>query len=96
MTMQALVRRLQVQKRAPVTDATGLAGEYQISLYWITDAGLRAAAPTDRGAGLPTDGDAGPTLTQALQEQLGLRLESKKGQVDFLVVDHAEKVPTEN
>ena len=39
---------------------------------------------------------SGPTLQQALQDQLGLRLESKKGPVDFLVVDHAEKSPTEN
>jgi uncharacterized protein (TIGR03435 family) len=35
-------------------------------------------------------------LIQAVQEQLGLRLESKKGIVDFVVVDHAEKVPAGN
>jgi uncharacterized protein (TIGR03435 family) len=33
---------------------------------------------------------------RALQEQLGLRLEAKKGPVDFLVVDHIEKLPTDN
>jgi uncharacterized protein (TIGR03435 family) len=62
----------------------------------VTDTSLRAAPPTDPGTLPQADGDAGPTLMQALQEQLGLRLESQKGQVDFLVVDHAEKVPTEN
>ena len=40
--------------------------------------------------------DAAPTLIVAVQEQLGLKLESKKGPVDILVIDHAEKVPTEN
>jgi uncharacterized protein (TIGR03435 family) len=33
---------------------------------------------------------------QALQDQLGLRLESKKGPVDFVIIDHIEKLPTEN
>ena len=33
---------------------------------------------------------------QAVQDQLGLRLERKMGPVDFLVVDHMEKLPTEN
>ena len=40
--------------------------------------------------------DSGPDLLTAVQEQLGLRLERKKGLVEVLVVDHAEKVPTEN
>jgi uncharacterized protein (TIGR03435 family) len=42
------------------------------------------------------DTDSGPTLLAAVQQQLGLKLESKKDQVDVLVVDHAEKVPTRN
>jgi uncharacterized protein (TIGR03435 family) len=96
MKMQALAGSLQNQVRAPVTDATGLTGEYEINLYWVTDAGLRAHAPADRGGDPQADDVAGPTLTQALQEQLGLRLEPKKGQVDFVVVDHAERVPTQN
>jgi uncharacterized protein (TIGR03435 family) len=35
-------------------------------------------------------------MLRAVQEQLGLKLESKKGMVDILVVDHIEKIPTEN
>jgi uncharacterized protein (TIGR03435 family) len=44
-----------------------------------------------------SDGDtSGPTLIGALQSQLGLKLEQKKGMVDIFVIDHVEKVPTEN
>jgi uncharacterized protein (TIGR03435 family) len=40
--------------------------------------------------------DAGPSLSQALSDQLGLRLELKKGDIQMLVVDHIEKLPTGN
>jgi len=70
----------------PVIDATGLNGRYDFLLSW---------APEQRGA-LPSADDSGPTLEGAIQSQLGLRLESKKGMVDVLVIDHAEKVPTGN
>jgi uncharacterized protein (TIGR03435 family) len=43
---------------------------------------------------MPDDG--GPNLLRAVQEQLGLKVESKKTLIDVLVVDHIEKVPTEN
>jgi uncharacterized protein (TIGR03435 family) len=38
----------------------------------------------------------GPSLATAVSEQLGLRLESRKGPVDVLVIDHAEKAPVAN
>ena len=88
MTIAMLAARLSGQLRAPVADATGLTGKYDISLYWDAENNLRAAAPDSVAAG--------PDLKQALQEQLGLRVDSKKGPVEFLIVDHAEKTPTEN
>jgi uncharacterized protein (TIGR03435 family) len=38
----------------------------------------------------------GPTIFTALQEQLGLKLEARKVPVEILVIDHVEKVPSEN
>jgi uncharacterized protein (TIGR03435 family) len=69
----------------PVTDKTGLAGRFDVVLQWMPDTAL-AAGP----------GDAiGPSLTTAIQEQLGLKLVSEKGPVSTLVVDHVEE-PSEN
>jgi len=65
-----------------VVDKTGLTGSYDIDLKWT---------PDDQ-QGKP---DAGPTLVTALQEQLGLKLDSAKGPVDTLVIDNVEK-PSEN
>ena len=97
MTIEMLTGELSRQLRGPVTDLTGLPGKYDIDLCWSRDDGSRGVAPPPGGEPASTDSaPSGPTLMQALQEQLGLRLESKKGPVDFLVVDHAEKLPTEN
>jgi uncharacterized protein (TIGR03435 family) len=89
--MEKLAIILAGQLGRPVTDNTGLKGEYDIRLYWVTDT-LRSGTPSPAGA----DGDEGPTITQAIQDQLGLRLEAKKGPVDCLIVDHIERAPTEN
>ena len=83
-TMSRLASQVSVQLGHPVNDATGLSGAYEIGLYWVSDH-IAETSP-----------DSGPRLIDALREQLGLRLESKKGPVEFLVVDHAERVPTDN
>jgi uncharacterized protein (TIGR03435 family) len=87
-TMEFLADQISGQVGRPVSDATGIHGRYEISLYWTPDS-MRATSPS------PSD-DYGPTMIEALQDQLGLRLEPRKGLVDFLIVDHAERVPAEN
>ena len=46
--------------------------------------------------GLPDDGEPAPSLFTAVQEQLGLKLESRKAAIDLVIVDHVEKTPSEN
>jgi len=71
-----------------VVDRTGLAGEFQVKLLWAPGSGGVTAAPEDTAARA--------SLFAAVQEQLGLRLESRKGPLDVLVVDRAEKTPADN
>lgn len=94
-TVEMLAAQLSGQIGGPVIDATGLTGKYDIDLYWNATNNLRASAPGADPAALASE-PGGPTLQQALQDQLGLRLESRKGLVDFLVVDHMEEIPTAN
>jgi uncharacterized protein (TIGR03435 family) len=82
--MSQLAAQLAGAARRPVHDATGLTGKYDFTLKWVMDWG-----------GPPTADDS-PTIFEALQEQLGLKLEPRKSMVDTLVVDHIEKIPTEN
>lgn len=72
----------------PVVDKTGLNGTFDISLKWTPDAVMAVGAEPGAPAGPP-----GSSLFTALQEQLGLRLESQKGSVEILVVDAAERPP---
>jgi len=97
-TMSGLASQLSSQVGRPVKDATGLTGKYDIILSWLPDNG-RALPPPPPGAPAPAgspEAESGPTIFSALQEQLGLRLEQKKGTVEILVVDKLEKTPTEN
>jgi uncharacterized protein (TIGR03435 family) len=67
----------------PVIDMTGLTGWYDFDLTYTPE--LSATAP-----------DSGATLATALLEQLGLKLEKREVQVEVLVIEGADKVPTEN
>ena len=79
-------------------DLTGLKGTFSINLQWTPDS-MRALAPRDGGPILingQTFDPNGPSLPTALQEQLGLRLESRKDPIDVIIVDSADRVPAEN
>jgi len=79
-----------------VIDKTGLKGKYDLTLEWAPDESqgmMFRGGPPDAGATSPDT--AGPSIFTALQEQLGLRLESQKGAVQIFVVDRVEK-PSEN
>lgn len=71
-----------------VVDETGLAGKYDIDLQWTPDESI-AQSPIDAGTLSPETNF--PSLTTALQEQIGLKLVSEKGPVEVLVIEHAEK-----
>jgi uncharacterized protein (TIGR03435 family) len=72
-----------------VRDRTGLAGAFDIDLKF--SAAFPAAAHPDAASGPNPVNDSGPSIFTALQEQLGLKLESTKGPVDVLVIDHVEQ-----
>jgi uncharacterized protein (TIGR03435 family) len=71
----------------PVLDKTGLTGKYDIELQWTPErVQLQSPAPSE---------ESSPSIFTALQEQLGLKLESAKGPMKTLVIDHVER-PSEN
>jgi uncharacterized protein (TIGR03435 family) len=71
--------------RVPVLDATGLPGAYDVRLIWTPDQVAPALEPPEY-----------PELFTAIQEQLGLALQSRKSPIDVIVVDQADKTPIEN
>ena len=81
-----------------VVDKTGLTGNYDFTLVYTPDDGGVAPPPRPPdGSPAPAAGapDPGASIFTALQEQMGLKLESTKGPVDVVVIDHIEK-PAEN
>jgi uncharacterized protein (TIGR03435 family) len=92
-----------------VIDETGLTGRFEFKLEFggsivPSSPGLVAALiasgaipPVDSAEKIAEGARAvGPNLFTALEKQLGLKLQRGKRPVDFLVIDHADKVPTEN
>jgi uncharacterized protein (TIGR03435 family) len=90
-----LVGLLSQQLGRPVIDKTRLDGFFDISLEWATDPNF--AGPGPGGVRAPDIGvsTSGPSLFTAVEEQLGLKLESARGPVETLVIDSAQR-PAEN
>jgi uncharacterized protein (TIGR03435 family) len=84
MSMSGLASILTFDLKRPVRDQTGLKGDFAFSLDWT-----RGLTESDAGP------SARPSIFTAVQEQLGLKLESTKGPVEVLVVDRLE-MPTGN
>jgi uncharacterized protein (TIGR03435 family) len=102
-----LAETLARQYDRPVTDMTGLTKDYDFTLDFAPENGgmMKGMPMPPPGAGgeggamhapETPGGEEVATLAVALQEQLGLKLEPKKGPVDLLVIDHLEKTPAEN
>ena len=107
LTMTQLVTSLANALDRPVTDLTELTATYDVDLTWVPDGtdnsmgAVRVVARAmpgggDDGRGTAEASEPGLNLPQALQASLGLKLEQKKAPGEMLIVDHADKTPTEN
>ncbi len=74
----------------PVIDRTGLRGRFDVDLTFAFGEMPRSMSFVTPGDSAPTDPDR-PTIFTAIQEQLGLKLESVRAPVDVLVIDHIER-----
>lgn len=90
-SMKDVAQQLSEPLNRPVVDATGLKGRYDINID--ISSYMAAAGGGGKGEG---EMDVMSILFTGLQQQLGVKLEAKKDTVDILVVDHAEKLPSEN
>jgi uncharacterized protein (TIGR03435 family) len=109
MTMEILAQQLTGLLGQPVFDKTGVKGSYVVAVDISTEdlqamvrsqgmifAGASPAAGPANSSGIPSAADPSGGSVYASIEKLGLKLNKEKLPVDIIVVDHLEKVPTEN
>ena len=94
-TMVNVAHFISTQVDRPVLNATGLSGRYALTLSWYR---VRPATPPINTGSVSTIGEplAGPTIFEALQDQLGLKLQPTKGTIEMVVIDRVDKKPIEN
>jgi uncharacterized protein (TIGR03435 family) len=94
-SMKNLASTLSTQLGRPVVDQTGLTGKYDFTFKYAPDRLPRPASPGDAASNQPVpaapDPTGAPTLTKAIEDFLGLKLESGKGPVGIIVIDHVER-----
>ncbi len=102
-TMAAFSDMLSNMLDRPVVDQTGIQGNYDITLDVSMEdlGGLRKMPGPPPGAGgpgmehAPAEGGGAASIFTSIQT-LGLKLDARKAPIEYVVVDSAEKVPTEN
>jgi len=87
LTIERLIDVLSQRVGRRVVDKTNLTGPFDLDLQWTPD----QIPGSDRGLPPPPIDPNGPALFTALQEQLGLKLDSQRGPVDMLVIDEVSK-----
>jgi uncharacterized protein (TIGR03435 family) len=92
-TMTTLVTVLSRFLGETVVDMTGLTGWYKVKLEWTREPPETAHPNPDQP---PPEPAMGPSIFSAVESQLGLKLEQRKGPLDVMVVDHAERAPVAN
>jgi uncharacterized protein (TIGR03435 family) len=95
MTMATFATMLSGPTQRVVVDKTGLTELYDLDLTYTPSPDQMPTGAPPPGVELPPVDPNGPSLFTALQEQLGLKLESQRGPVDVLVIESLEP-PTEN
>lgn len=96
--LTSLTNYLSTQLGRPVIDRTGLTGGFDLTLSWTPDnfkPGMPMPQLPPGAPPMPQIDPNGPSLVTAVQEQLGLKLESTKGPVEVLVIESVQQ-PTEN
>lgn len=103
MNMSGICDMLSRQVGRPVIDDTGLTGYYDFDIEFKPEPGaMRGLLPPKGGDEGPAGGGPAPesveapSIFTAVQDQLGLKLEPKRGPIETIVVDHIEKTPIEN
>ena len=91
-TMDVLAAQLSARVGRSVVDRTGLSGRFDLDVDFAPQP-LRAEPGSDP-ASVDRPADSGPSIYTAIQEQLGLKLDSQKRSVDVTVIDSVER-PTE-
>jgi uncharacterized protein (TIGR03435 family) len=95
-TAQQIAETFSANLGCPVIDGTGLMGVYDYTLYFQLPFAAPRSVPGRSTPLPPAEADTGPNLFEAVQKQLGLKLEPRKAQVEILVIDHAERTPAAN
>ena len=86
-TLDAFARFLATPAQRPVIDRTGLSGLFDLELEVTAELG---PPPPPPGAADTVDRAFSPSILTALQEQLGLKLDARRGPIDVIVIDRVE------